>query len=91
MEHCKISLLAACAGLLLGIQTTARAQAPPTRTIEVPLTSHDGYEMFGKLTIPASAAPRLLVVYVQTAEGMTGQYETAKRPRGNFQLFRSLP
>jgi len=49
----------------------AQGDGAKMRTIEVPFTSHDGYQMFGKLTIPSSAAPHAVVVYVQTAEAST--------------------
>ena len=42
-----------------------------TKTIEIPFKSYDGYEMFGKLTIPTSGRSHPVVIYVQTAEGMT--------------------
>jgi predicted esterase len=86
MKHWKTSLLAGCAGLLLGIHT-ARAQAPTTKTIEIPFTSHDGYEMFGKLTIPALVPARLLVIYVQTAEGMTVDMKRPNGRGGTFNYF----
>jgi len=41
------------------------------RTIDIPFKSYDGYEMFGKLTIPTSGRSHPVVIYVQTAEGMT--------------------
>src|SRR2546422_562219 len=64
----------AATGLLLSFSTGlvgANQADPKTRTIEIPFTSHDGYEMFGKLTIPGSAAPHAVVVYVQNAEAST--------------------
>ena len=42
-----------------------------SRTIEISFTSYDGYKMFGKLTIPTSRGSHPVVIYVQTAEGMT--------------------
>ena len=42
-----------------------------TRTIDIPFKSYDGYEMFGKLTTPMSGRSHPVVIYVQTAEGMT--------------------
>jgi uncharacterized protein len=64
----------AATGLLLSfsIGVVRGNQADPkTRTIEIPFTSHDGYEMFGKLTLPITAAPHAVVVHVQTAEAAT--------------------
>ena len=73
-----ILFLVASAGCLLtfGLQAARAAQSVDdggvkTKTIEIPFTSYDGYKMFGKLTIPASGGPHALVIYVQTAEGMT--------------------
>ena len=60
----------------------ALAQAP--RTIEIPFTSHDGYPMLGKLTVPDTEARHAVVVYVQTAEGMTVDM---KRPLGGVRTF----
>jgi len=89
MKHCKTSLLSAT--LLLASHIPVRAQAPLSgaspKTIDVPFTSHDGYEMFGKLTIPASAPPRLLVIYVQTAEGMTVDMKRPNGRGGTFNYF----
>ena len=61
-----------------------------TKTIEIPFKSHDGYEMFGKLTLPDSDGRHAVVIYVQTAEGMTVDM---KRPLRNttfnyFDLYR---
>jgi pimeloyl-ACP methyl ester carboxylesterase len=55
-------------------------------TVEVPFTSHDGLPMVGKLTLPDTPGPHPVVVYVQTAEGMTAD---AKRlgPKGTFNYF----
>lgn len=51
------------------------AQADPARgsttTIEIPFQSHDGHRMLGKLTIPVGGGPYPVVIYAQTAEGMT--------------------
>lgn len=72
----------------------AAAQESPvqakTKTIEIPFKSHDGYDMFGKLTLPVSNARCAVVIYVQTAEGMTVDM---KRPIRNttfnyFDLYR---
>jgi alpha-beta hydrolase superfamily lysophospholipase len=82
MKHCKTSLLTAV--LLLTSLSPASGASP--KTIEVSFTSYDGYEMFGKLTIPASA-PRLLVIYVQTAEGMTVDMKRPNGRGGTFNYF----
>jgi pimeloyl-ACP methyl ester carboxylesterase len=90
MKYCKTSFLTASTALL-GFLIPACAQPSAstagTKTIEVPFTSHDGYEMFGKLTIPAAAPPRLLVIYVQTAEGMTVDMKRPNGKGGTFNYF----
>ncbi|HEY0324310.1 MAG TPA: hypothetical protein VGC66_25410, partial [Pyrinomonadaceae bacterium] len=55
-----------------------------TKTVEIPFTSYDGYEMFGKLTIPTSGGSHPVVLYVQTAEGMTVDM---KRQKGRGETF----
>lgn len=54
------------------------------RTIEISFDSHDGYEMFGKLTIPESGEPQGVVLYVQTSEGATVDM---KRLKGRHETF----
>jgi dienelactone hydrolase len=58
-----------------------------TKTIEVPFKSYDGYEMFGKLTLPDSAGRHPLVIYVQTAEGMTVDMKRPNGRGGTFNYF----
>lgn len=62
-----------------------------TRTIEIPFTSYDGYEMFGKLTIPisvrGSGGSYPVVIYVQTAEGMTVDMKRQKSRSETFNYF----
>lgn len=55
-----------------------------TRTIEVHFKSHDGHEMYGKLVTPEGSGPFPVVIYVQTAEGMTVDM---KRPLGGGKTF----
>ena len=55
------------AGASTGIHV-AQAKA---KTIEIPFKTHDGYAMFGKLTIPDSAGRHPVLIYCQTAEGMS--------------------
>ncbi|MFN2492305.1 MAG: alpha/beta hydrolase family protein [Pyrinomonadaceae bacterium] len=57
------------------------------KTIEIPFTSHDGYPMFGKLTIPTSRGKHPVVIYVQTAEGMTVDMKRQKRGGATFNYF----
>jgi pimeloyl-ACP methyl ester carboxylesterase len=56
------------------------------RTLEVAFRSHDEHEMFGKLTLPAGT-PRAVVVYVQTAEGMTVDMRRPSARGGTFDYF----
>ncbi|HEY7544990.1 MAG TPA: hypothetical protein VID27_08915, partial [Blastocatellia bacterium] len=56
------------------------------KTIEIPFKSHDGYEMFGKLTLPDSDGRHAVVIYVQTAEGMTVDMKRPL-PNGTFNYF----
>jgi pimeloyl-ACP methyl ester carboxylesterase len=58
-----------------------------TKTIEIPFTSYDGYEMFGKLTIPTSGRSHPVVIYVQTAEGMTVDMKRQKSRDTTFNYF----
>ena len=55
-----------------------------TQTIDVPFTSHDGYAMLGKLTVPDTTSAHPVVIYVQTAEGATVDM---KRPLGRNATF----
>lgn len=62
------------------------------KTIEVHFTSYDGHEMFGKLTLPNSPGTHPVVVYVQTAEGMTVDVKrqlTSSRTYNYFDLYRA--
>lgn len=65
----------------------AQAGGAKSKTIEIPFTSHDGYEMFGKLTIPSSAAPHAVVVYVQNAEASTVDTKRQSLRGGTFNFF----
>jgi pimeloyl-ACP methyl ester carboxylesterase len=56
-------------------------------TFDIPFVSHDGYEMRGKLTIPASPPPYPLVIYVQAAEGMTVDMKRPDGSGGTFNYF----
>jgi pimeloyl-ACP methyl ester carboxylesterase len=57
------------------------------KTIEIPFTSYDHYEMFGKLTIPTSGGSHPVVIYVQTAEGMTVDTKRHKSRTETFNYF----
>lgn len=56
-----------------------------TRVHSIEFKTHDGYEMFGKLALPASGELEALVIYVQTSEGMTVDM---KRPLGGNRTFK---
>jgi uncharacterized protein len=57
------------------------------KTTEIPFTSHDGYPMFGKLTVPDSGGRHGVVIYVQTAEGMTVDMKRRNGRGGTFNYF----
>lgn len=65
----------------------SQTAAVKTKTIEIPFKSHDGHEMFGKLTLPQSGAPHAVVIYVQTAEGMTVDMKRPDGRGGTFNYF----
>lgn len=73
--------LACCSGF------TLQAAAMKSKTTEIPFTSYDRHEMFGKLTIPTSAGTHPLVIYVQTAEGMTVDMKRHKSRTETFNYF----
>ncbi|NOT29372.1 MAG: hypothetical protein HOP15_02860 [Planctomycetes bacterium] len=81
-------LLAAC--LAPWSATTGSAKSGRARAgepIDVAFSTHDGHEMYGKLTLPGSGAPRAVVVYVQTAEGMTVDMRRPNGRGGTFDYF----
>src|SRR6185503_6827009 len=91
MRGCSIMNLTVAAGLLLGF---AQSQAPvgdlrvvKTKTIEIPFKSHDGYDMFGKLTVPETGKPRAVLISVQTAEGATVDMKRPNGRGGTFNYF----
>jgi dienelactone hydrolase len=65
----------------------ARDGTAKSRTIELPFTSYDRYEMFGKLTTPTSTGNHPVVIYVQTAEGMTVDMKRRKSRTETFNYF----
>lgn len=70
----------------LALSTTAAAQEL-AKTIEVPFKSHDGHEMFGKLTLPVKGEPVGLLIYVQTAEGATVDMKRRKSKDATFNYY----
>jgi acetyl esterase/lipase len=67
---------------------TSAQEAPPTKpqTTEISFTSYDGYPMQGKLTMPSTSGSYPVVIYVQTAEGMTVDMKRPL-PNGTFNYF----
>jgi hypothetical protein len=56
----------------MSVVACAEPSSPPSsRTIEVSFETHDGYPLFGKLTIPTTEGRHPVVICVQTAEGAT--------------------
>ncbi|MEO7193086.1 MAG: hypothetical protein ABI051_18725 [Vicinamibacterales bacterium] len=76
--------LAAMFGLLGGIvtsgiahgQTPAPATGSATTTRDVKFTTHDGYDMLGRLTLPNTSGPHPVLVLVQTAEAQAMEPQT---------------
>jgi len=66
---------------------SAQARGAQTKTIEIAFTSYDGHAMFGKLTIPTSTGSHPVVIYVQTAEGMTVDMKRQKTATETFNYF----
>ena len=56
---------------------------PGTTTRDIPFTSHDGYPMVGRLTLPDTPGPHPILMLVQTAEAATmdGELRNAKGVR----------
>jgi pimeloyl-ACP methyl ester carboxylesterase len=71
----------------LGAENEVQGGLAQAKTVEIPFTSHDGYEMFGKLTIPASNGLHAVVIYVQTAEGATVDVKRSNGHGGTFNYF----
>jgi pimeloyl-ACP methyl ester carboxylesterase len=57
------------------------------KTVEIPFTSHDGYPMSGKLTVPNSPGSHPVLIYVQTAEGATVDIRRPNGRGGTFNYF----
>jgi pimeloyl-ACP methyl ester carboxylesterase len=84
---------AACSfAATFGVAAADEPASPPPRTIEIAFETHDGYPLFGKLTVPTTEGRHPVVVYVQTAEAATVD---TKRPDGRggtfnyFDLYRA--
>jgi pimeloyl-ACP methyl ester carboxylesterase len=65
---------------------------PGTTTRDIAFTSHDGYPMLGRLTLPDTPGPHAVLLLVQTAEAATkdGQQRSALGVRGPvYTLYRA--
>jgi len=65
----------------------AQDSAQKNKLTEIPFSTHDGYEMFGKLSLPTSDGRHPVVIYVQTAEGMTVDMKRRNGRGGTFNYF----
>jgi len=87
----------AAGALAIGLWAApARAQAitpvPGTTTRDIAFTSHDGYPMLGRLTLPDTPGPHAVLMLVQTAEAQPkdGQQRNARGERGPvYTLYRA--
>ena len=75
-----------CAGALFGASGTAAAQGEGI-TRDIAFTSHDGHAMRGRLTVPPGPGPHPVVVYAQTAEGMTIEVRRPLSDSTSFSYF----
>lgn len=71
--------------LLLIAAAVAPAGAQTTR--DIPFTSHDGHVMRGRLTVPDRPGPHPVVIYAQTAEGMTIEVRRQLSATSTFSYF----
>jgi hypothetical protein len=72
---------------VLALLSSAVLSAQPVvtaRTIEVPFASHDGFPLFGKLTVSATPGRHAVFIYVQTAEGATVDMRRPSPKGGTF-------
>jgi acetyl esterase/lipase len=81
-EFAAPAVLALLNSAVLGAQPAVTA-----RTIEVPFASHDGFPLFGKLTLPATPGRHAVVIYVQTAEGSTVDMKRQSPKGGTFNYY----
>jgi pimeloyl-ACP methyl ester carboxylesterase len=62
-------------------------QAAEYESSDLEFNSHDGHEMLGRLILPRGEKPRAIVVYVQSAEGMTIDQKRPLRADQTFNYF----
>src|SRR5262245_29002278 len=82
-----INLLVSC---FVNAQTGADSSKPTAvkkTTVELPFKTYDGYDMFGKLTLPETPGRHAVVIYVQTAEGMTVDMKRRSGRNTTFNYF----
>src|SRR5262249_37913024 len=60
---------------------------PKTETPEIQFKSYDGYDMFGKLTVPLSSGPHAVVINVQRAEASTVDIKRSNGHGGTFNYY----
>jgi len=84
-----LMLLASLAITSFAQTTGTKPQPSPvkTTTTEVSFKSFDGYDMFGKLTLPDTPGRHPIVIYAQTAEGMTVDMKRPGGKNGTFNYF----
>lgn len=81
-------LVASFSTILLAIGGGPRGPSfPEGKTLALDFAAHDGLALHGKLTLPDSGPPRAIVVYVQTAEGMTVDMRRPDGRGGTFDYF----
>ncbi|MFO0982854.1 MAG: hypothetical protein U1E76_14175 [Planctomycetota bacterium] len=73
--------------LLLISMPIGAAHAGGAHTVEIDFATHDDYDLFGKLTMPDSDGAHAVVIYVQTAEGMTVDMKRPGGRAGTFNYF----
>jgi hypothetical protein len=66
-----VGLLAASTAYAQPAPAGAPPQAPKTTTRDVAFTTHDGYPMTGRLTLPDTPGPHSVMIFVQNAEAST--------------------
>ena len=87
--HCTLLgvLIAATMTGHAGIAAAQSPAQPVSRTTEVPFMTRDGYPLFGKLTLPSTGGVRAVVIYAQTAEGMTVDMKRPLSDSTSFNYF----
>lgn len=65
----------------------ASASVAAQTTRDIAFTSHDGHAMRGRLTVPPGPGPHPVVVYAQTAEGMTIEVRRPLSDSTSFSYF----